>query len=82
MFSSFGSFMSESAFIRSFGSGIKSKRSVAKRFEFTGTGKLKRYKAGKRHGNTGKTREYLRDAMHPRYLEEGAMYASIKKMLR
>ncbi|MDZ4675157.1 MAG: 50S ribosomal protein L35 [Gemmatimonadota bacterium] len=36
---------------------MKTKRAAAKRFTFTGTGKLKRFKANKRHILTKKTRK-------------------------
>ena len=35
--------------------GIKTKKSVAKRFKITGTGKLLRARAGRRHLLTGKS---------------------------
>ncbi|KNB44710.1 hypothetical protein JH06_3186 [Blastocystis sp. subtype 4] len=69
-------------FVRDFASAGKSKKSVTKRFSFTGSGKLKRYRAGRRHGNTGKSREFLRNAMHPVYITDGPNYSYIKDMIR
>ncbi|KAK8805163.1 hypothetical protein WA588_000106 [Blastocystis sp. NMH] len=80
--SAFSSMFSNPVLTREFSSAGKSKKSVTKRFSFTGTGKLKRYRAGKRHGNTGKSRQLLRDYMRPVYLENGALYSSLKDMIR
>ncbi len=40
---------------------LKSKSSVKKRFSFTGSGKLKRNHAGKRHFMRRKTKRFLRN---------------------
>jgi large subunit ribosomal protein L35 len=40
---------------------MKTKKAAAKRYSFTGSGKIKRTKAGKRHLMTGKTRNRLRN---------------------
>ena len=47
--------------------GIKTKKSAAKRFKITGTGKVLRAKAGKRHllqGKSSKRRRSLRGGSH------------------
>lgn len=46
--------------------GIKTKKSVAKRFKITATGKVLRYRAGRRHllqGKSPKRRRSLRKAV-------------------
>jgi len=41
---------------------IKSKRSAMKRFRLTGTGKVRRNFAGKRHGMIKRTNKFIRTA--------------------
>ncbi len=41
---------------------IKSKRSAMKRFRLTGTGKVRRNFAGKRHGMIKRTNKFIRNA--------------------
>ena len=41
---------------------LKSKSSAKKRFSFTGTGKLKRNQAGKRHGMRKRPQSFIRSA--------------------
>ncbi|MDW8371173.1 MAG: 50S ribosomal protein L35 [Geminicoccaceae bacterium] len=50
---------------------MKSKRSAAKRFSFTGTGKVKRAQAFHRHNFTGKPKDAKLRHRKPAYLEPG-----------
>jgi large subunit ribosomal protein L35 len=50
---------------------MKTKRSAAKRFSFTGTGKVKRAAAYHRHNMTGKPTSAKVKQRRPRYLEPG-----------
>jgi large subunit ribosomal protein L35 len=59
---------------------MKSKRSAAKRFSFTGTGKVKRAAAYHRHNMTGKPQAAKVSQRRPRYLEPGDA-ALVKLML-
>ena len=49
---------------------MKTKRAAAKRFEVTGTGKLKRFKAYKSHILTKKTTKRLRGLRQTGYIAE------------
>jgi large subunit ribosomal protein L35 len=49
----------------------KTKRSAAKRFSMTGTGKYKFQRARKRHNLTDKPTAFKRDAKKPGYLSPG-----------
>lgn len=49
---------------------MKTKKAVASRFKVTGTGKLKRQKAGKRHILTKKTSKRKRQLRKPALVEE------------
>ena len=49
---------------------IKTNRSAAKRFKVTGTGKLKRNKAYRRHILTKKTTKNKRNLRHPAITDE------------
>lgn len=59
---------------------MKSKRSAAKRFSFTGTGKVKRRAAYHRHMMTGKPTQAKVGQRRARYLEPGDA-ALVKLML-
>ncbi len=50
---------------------MKTKRSAAKRFSFTGTGKVKRAHAFHRHNFTGKPQDAKRRHRRPAYLQTG-----------
>lgn len=52
-------------------SKMKSKRSAAKRFTFTGTGKVKRAHAYHRHNFTGKPKDAKLRHRKTGYLEQG-----------
>lgn len=41
---------------------IKTKSSCKKRFSFTGSGKIKAFHSGKRHGMVKRSRDFIRDA--------------------
>lgn len=49
---------------------MKTKRAAAKRFKVTGTGKLKRNKANRRHILTKKTRKRKRNLRKPTLVDE------------
>lgn len=59
---------------------IKTHRATAKRFSLTGTGKVKRGNAGKRHLLTGKTTKRKRGLRQANYAD-AANVATIKKMM-
>ena len=59
---------------------IKTKRAAAKRFKLTGTGKLKRQKAGKQHILTKKSRATKRDLRKPEMVDSANLKAA-RKML-
>lgn len=61
-------------------SKIKTHRASAKRFSLTGTGKVKRGKAGKRHLLTGKTTKRKRSLKQASYAD-ATNVAAIKRML-
>ena len=50
---------------------VKTSKAAAKRFTMTGTGKLKRMKAGKQHILTKKSRKTKRDLRKPYYVASG-----------
>ena len=58
----------------------KTKKSVAKRFKITGTGKIIRAKAGRRHLATGKSAKRKRQLAKPGLVHE-TMSARIKECL-
>ena len=59
---------------------MKSNRSAAKRFKLTGTGKLKRNKAYKRHILTKKTRKNKRNLRKPAMVD-ATNIKTMKKIL-
>lgn len=59
---------------------LKTHRGAAKRFSFTGTGKIKRAKAYKSHILTKKTRKRKRNLRRPGYISD-ADYATVKALL-
>ncbi len=59
---------------------LKTKKAVAKRFTLTGTGKLKRMKAGKQHILTKKSRKNKRDLRKPEMTDK-TNQATMKKCL-
>jgi large subunit ribosomal protein L35 len=59
---------------------IKSSRSARKRFKFTGTGKIKRNKAFRRHILTSKTTKQKRK-LRKRVLVSKGDHARIKKLI-
>lgn len=59
---------------------LKTNRAAAKRFTLTGTGKLKRMKAGKQHILTKKTRKNKRDLRKPEMMNK-TTEGNYKKML-
>jgi large subunit ribosomal protein L35 len=59
---------------------MKSHRGAAKRFKLTGTGKVKRNKACRRHILTGKSRKRKRNLGKPDILA-GREGANIKKLI-
>ena len=59
---------------------LKTKRSAAKRFKVTGTGKLKRNKAYKRHILTKKSAKTKRNLRNPAMTDE-ANVKNMKKIL-
>lgn len=59
---------------------IKTHRATAKRFSLTGTGKVKRGKAGKRHLLTAKTTKRKRSLRQACYAD-ATNVATIKRML-
>ena len=59
---------------------LKTNRAAAKRFKLTGTGKLKRQKAGKQHILTKKTRKNKRD-LRKAEMTNSANAATMKKIL-
>jgi len=58
----------------------KTNRAAAKRFSMTGTGKLKRQKAGKQHILTKKTRKNKRDLRKAEMVDKSNVL-NMKKML-
>ena len=59
---------------------IKTRRAAAKRFSLTGTGKVKRAQANKRHLLNGKTTKRTRGLRKTAYAD-ATNVAAIKKML-
>jgi len=59
---------------------LKTNRAAAKRFTMTGTGKLKRQKAGKQHILTKKTRKNKRDLRKAEMVDKTNVL-NMKKML-
>ncbi len=59
---------------------MKSKKSFCKRFFLTGTGKVKYFARGRRHGLSNKNRKHNRLLARNRYLPSGAMKV-IKRMI-
>ena len=59
---------------------LKTNRAAAKRFSMTGTGKLKRQKAGKQHILTKKTRKNKRDLRKAEMVDKSNVL-NMKKML-
>ena len=59
---------------------IKTNKSAAKRFKLTGTGKLKRNKAYKRHILTKKTTKTKRNLRHPAMTDQSNV-KNMKKIL-
>lgn len=59
---------------------LKTNRAAAKRFTLTGTGKLKRMKAGKQHILTKKSRKNKRDLRKPEMMGH-TTEGNYKKML-
>ena len=59
---------------------LKTNRAAAKRFSMTGTGKLKRQKAGKQHILTKKTRKNKRDLRKAEMVDKTNVL-NMKKML-
>ena len=59
---------------------IKTNKSAAKRFKLTGTGKLKRNKAYKRHILTKKTTKTKRNLRHPAMTDKSNV-KNMKKIL-
>jgi large subunit ribosomal protein L35 len=59
---------------------LKTLKGAAKRFKVTGTGKLRRYRAGKSHLLTGKSRQRKRPLRRPGLVSE-ADAARIKRLL-
>ena len=59
---------------------LKTNRAAAKRFTMTGTGKLKRQKAGKQHILTKKTRKNKRD-LRKAEMVDNSNVLNMKKML-
>lgn len=59
----------------------KTKKSIAKRFKVTGTGKLVRRKAGKRHMMRNKNKKQLRRMGQNQGLASGKMTRSIKQAM-
>lgn len=57
---------------------LKTNRAAAKRFKVTGTGKLKRSKAYKRHILTKKSTKVKRNLRHPGLVDE----SNVKQMKR
>lgn len=59
---------------------LKTRKSVAKRFKITGTGKIMHYRSGKSHILTKKSSKRKRRLAKPKLLK-GAQARMIKKML-
>ena len=59
---------------------LKTNRAANKRFSITGTGKLKRQKAGKQHILTKKSRATKRDLRKPEMVDSANLKAA-RKML-
>jgi len=59
---------------------LKTNKAASKRFSLTGTGKLKRQKAGKQHILTKKTRKNKRDLRKPE-MTNMVNAATMKKIL-
>ena len=59
---------------------LKTNKAAAKRFTMTGTGKLKRQKAGKQHILTKKTRKNKRDLRKAEMVDKSNVL-NMKKML-
>lgn len=59
---------------------LKTNRAAAKRFTMTGTGKLKRQKAGKQHILTKKSRKNKRDLRKAEMVDKSNVL-NMKKML-
>ncbi|MHC4925628.1 MAG: 50S ribosomal protein L35 [Planctomycetota bacterium] len=59
---------------------MKTNKAVKKRFKITKTGKVRRYRSGRRHLNSHETRKNLRQRRHPRVLE-GKQIRTIKRLL-
>lgn len=59
---------------------LKTNKAASKRFTLTGTGKLKRQKAGKQHILTKKSRKTKRDLRKPE-MTNSANSATMKKIL-
>ncbi len=59
---------------------MKTKKSAAKRFKLTGSGKVKRFKAGKSHILTKKKRKRKRNLRHSTLVDK-ADEKRIKKLL-
>lgn len=61
---------------------IKTNRAAKKRFSFTGTGKIKRTKANRRHRFAGKTsRQKATGKIQDALVKNGKRVEEIKKML-
>lgn len=61
---------------------MKTNRAANKRFNFTGTGKIKRTKANRRHRFAGKTtRQKVTGRMQDALVKKGKRENDIKKML-
>ena len=60
--------------------GIKSKSSAKRRFKVLGSGKIKRWQAGKRHINAKRNRKHIRRLGESQYLE-GFQVKYAKKLL-
>jgi len=59
---------------------IKTNKSVRKRFKITKKGKVRRYRAGVGHLNSGKTRKRKRHLRHP-VIHEGKQTIILKRLL-
>ena len=59
---------------------LKTNKAASKRFSMTGTGKLKRMKAGKQHILTKKTRKNKRDLRKAEMVDKSNL-SNMKKML-
>jgi large subunit ribosomal protein L35 len=59
---------------------LKTNKAVSKRFKITKKGKVRRYRAGKRHLNSHETRKSTRQRRHPMILT-GKQVRTIKRLL-